>query len=70
MNITSIVWNGCDGYVESTESVFTPREEFKPFEVIEVDENTIEFDEDGDMILDGIFAIAGGKGYTFYRAID
>lgn len=70
MNITSIVWNGCDSYEISDESVFTQREEFKPFKVIEIDENTIEFDADGDLILDNIFVVAGGKGWTYYRAID
>ena len=70
MNIINIVWNGCDNYEISDESVFTQREEFKPFKVIEIDENTIEFDADGDMILDGIFTVVGGKGCRFYKAID
>lgn len=70
MNITSIVWNGCDGYEVGNESIFTKNEEHKPFKVVEIDENSILFDSDGDMLLDGIFVVVGGKGYTYYKAIN
>ena len=53
--IIKLVWNGCDGYEIGNESVFTPREEFKPFDVIEIDSSTLPIDEDGGINFDGIF---------------
>ena len=53
--ITKIVWNGCDEYEIQNESVFTSREEFKPFDVIEIDSATIPTDEAGEVNFDGIF---------------
>jgi hypothetical protein len=69
MEHIQIVWNGCDSYELSNNLVFTRKEEFKPFNVIEIDENLIQFDNDGEMILDNIFCVAGGKGYRFFKAI-
>ena len=66
MKTTKIVWNGCDSYMEGEESVFTVREEFTPFEVIEVPLSEIKVDEDGDYELDGVFATEAGK---FYRSV-
>jgi len=64
MGITMIVWNGCDSYIESGESVFTEREEFAPFEVVEIPLSAIKIGEDGDYEMDGIFGTESGK---FYR---
>ncbi len=64
--MTKLVWNGCDGYIESEKSVFTTREEFKPFEVIEINKESIPVDDDGEMILDGIFLSESGR---FYKGV-
>ena len=61
-----IVWNGCDIYIESSESVFTRREEFKPFEVVGIPLSEIKIDEDGEYEMDGIFGTESGK---FYRSV-
>ena len=59
-----IAWNGCDGYIESEKSVFTATDEFKPFNVIEIERKSIELDKEGDLILDGIFLLESGRFYT------
>jgi hypothetical protein len=61
--MTNIVWNGCDGYIESEKSVFTATEEFKSFKVIEIERKSIELDDEGDLILDGIFLLDSGRFY-------
>jgi hypothetical protein len=63
MKTTKIVWNGCDSYIESDKSVFTQREEFKPFEAVEIDINTFPVDEYGE--IDGVLGCENGK---YYRA--
>ena len=60
MRSTKIVWNGCDAYIESSESVFTPREEFKPFAVTEVSEEDVPVDGDGEFDFNGIFVTENG----------
>ena len=66
MNTVKLVWNGCDSYIESTESVFTRSEEFTPFDVVEIDIENLPKDEDGELDFDGVFGAESGK---FYRAI-
>jgi hypothetical protein len=66
MNIIKIVWNGCDSYELSNNSIFTQKEEFKPFDVVEVSESLIQFNDDGEIINENIFCVVGGKGCTFY----
>lgn len=58
---TKIVWNGCDGYSVSDESVFTSHEEFKPFDVVPVLTEQIPADEDGEQNLDGLFVTECGR---------
>ena len=58
---TKIVWNGCDNYIISDESVFTKTEEFKPFDVVEVDIDTLPVDEDGEKDIDGILGTECGR---------
>ena len=53
--ITQLVWNGCDNYEISNKSVFTPREEFKPFDVVEVDTATLPTNDYGRLDFNGIF---------------
>lgn len=65
MKTTSIVWNGCDNYIISNESVFTQREEFKPFEAIEIDINELPI-VDGEPDLNGVFGTECGK---YFRAL-
>lgn len=57
---TQIVWNGCDAYIESSESVFTQREEFTPFGVVAVDKNDVPVDEDGELDFTGLFVTENG----------
>lgn len=66
MKNNMIAWNGCDSYVETTESIFTTHEEFKPFEVIEVKLDELPKDEDGEPDLNGILGATNGK---FYRGL-
>ena len=63
MTHTQIVWNGCDGYAVSNDSVFTQRDEFKPFEVIRVDVDDLPKDADGEPILDQVYFTEDGKAY-------
>jgi hypothetical protein len=63
MNKTKIVWNGCDGDIKSAESFWTSKEEFKPFDVIEINIDNLPKDEDGEAILDGVFLCESGKAY-------
>ena len=63
MTHTQIVWDGCDSYTVSNESVFTQREEFKPFEVIQVDVNELPKDVDGEPILYQVYFTEDGKAY-------
>ena len=53
--IIKLVWNGCDGYEIGNKSVFTSREEFKSFDVVEIDSATLPIDEDGGINFNGIF---------------
>lgn len=62
---TQIAWNGVDGYEITNKSIWTAKEEFKPFEVVEISEDDLEFDEDG-ICYNGIFLVVGGKGYQFF----
>ena len=63
MTTVKIVWDGCDSYTVSNESVFTQREEFKPFEVIEIDATTLPKDEEGEVDFTGFFLADDGKTY-------
>ena len=75
---TQIIWNGVDGYIEvanlnqdhnfTTENgvttLFTTHESFKSFPVIEVNRDEVEKDEDGELILDGLFVT---ESFRIYR---
>ncbi len=78
--IKQIVWNGCDGYIfaedfnpdynisknkDGTFTLFHRGESFNSFPVMEIGEETIEIDEDGELICDGIFII----GDQFFKYI-
>jgi hypothetical protein len=65
MTKIKLAWNGCNSYIESDKSVFTQREEFKPFEAVEIDINTLPVDEDGEINMDGVLGCENGK---YYRA--
>lgn len=63
MTTTKIVWNGCDSYIESTESVFTMHDEFKPFDAIEINIDNLPKLEDGEIDFDGVLGAESGKYY-------
>jgi hypothetical protein len=64
MKTVKIVWNGCDGYSLGDKSVFTQHEEFKPFDVIEVDVKKLPI-IDGEIDFDGVFGVeSNGKFYN------
>lgn len=63
---TQIVWNGCDNYLESNKSVFTQKEEFKPFAVVEININELPI-IDGEIDMDGVLGCENGK---YYRSIN
>jgi hypothetical protein len=65
MKTIKLVWNGCDNYIESDKSVFMQREEFKPFEAVEININTLPVDEYGEINMDGVLGCENGK---YYRA--
>lgn len=70
-----IVWNGCDGYIETEHLVIgrdgwdgkemiTLNEAFKAFPVDDFDGNTLPKDADGDPIIpEGIFYTETGHWY-------
>ena len=58
---TKIVWNGCDEYMISDESVFTSNEEFKPFSVTECVLSEVPLDEEGDYDFAGFFVTDSGR---------
>ena len=60
---TLIAWNGCDDYIESDTSVFTSREEFKPFAATEIPMSDVPKDEDGKLNFEGLFLTASGRVY-------
>ena len=63
--MTKIVWNDCDGYIETSEkSLYHGSLEFPAFEVTEIDRKILPEDEDGDLDLTGIYVTESGK---FYR---
>jgi hypothetical protein len=70
MNNVQIVWNGYDSYELSNNSIFTQNEEFAPFNVVEVSENLIQFNDDGEIINENIFSVTGGKGYSYYALVS
>lgn len=63
MNTTLIAWNGCDSYVESDASIFTSREEFKPFPATEIAMADVPKDEDGELDFEGLFLTESGRVY-------
>ena len=63
MKTTQIVWNGCDGFIESDKSVFTTREEFKPFYVCEIPMSDVPRDECGEQDFDRLFVTESGRVY-------
>ena len=63
MTTTQICWNGCDGYIESSRSTFTPREEFKPFAATEIPMSEVPKDEDGELDFEGLFLCESGRVY-------
>ena len=77
-DMIKIVWNGCDGYVETYaaeargydfdgEKLHTQREIFIPFDVEKFDISNLPEDEDGGLILpEGVFITETGN---FYRAV-
>jgi hypothetical protein len=63
VKITQICWNGCDGYTESAASIFTTREEFKPFAAVEIPMADVPKDEDGELDFNGLFLTDTGHVY-------
>ena len=78
MTTTQIIWNGVDAYIEvsnlnqdhnfTTENgvttLFTTIESFKSFPVIEVSRDEVATDEDGELVLDGLFVT---ESFNIYR---
>lgn len=78
MTTTQIIWNGVDAYIEvsnlnqdhnfttenGTTTLFTTNESFKSFPVIEVSRDEVATDEDGEMVLDGLFVT---ESFNIYR---
>ena len=73
-NVTMIVWNGCDSYVEAAEAIqrgytfdgttlYSGAHEFAAFDAIEVDPYTLPTDEEGAPDFDGIIGSESGKYY-------
>ena len=72
--MTKIVWNGCDGYVETDEAVrrgynfdgeklYHRADAFTSFEAVEINPADLPKDEDGELVLDGVFGTETGKFY-------
>lgn len=78
MTTTQIIWNGVDAYIEvsnlnqdhnfTTENgvttLFTTRESFTSFPAIEVGRDEVATDEDGELVLDGLFVT---ESFRIYR---
>jgi hypothetical protein len=66
--IKSIVWNGCDSYEFGNKSIFTQKEEFKPFLAIEINESELPIIDD-EICYDGVCGVVGGKGWQYFKAV-
>jgi len=64
MTNTKIVWNGTDNYIISNKSVFTQREEFKPFDAIEININELPMIY-GELDMNGVLGTECGR---YFRA--
>ena len=73
--MTTIVWNGCDQYVEADEAVLRGHKfdgerlyhgahAFEAFEAVEIDPADLPKNEDGEPVVDGVMGSESGR---FYR---
>lgn len=59
-----IVWDGCDGYIETTDAVhYNGAHEFRAFPVVPVSIDAVPIDEDGERDFTGFFVTTSGNVY-------
>jgi len=75
IEMSKIVWNGCDGYVEADLAahrgynfydgkLYHGSQEFTAFDATEINPADLPKDEDGELDFNGVFGCESGK---FYR---
>jgi hypothetical protein len=79
--MTQIIWNGVDSYLDldsgcwdydvtfnadGTATLYTPRDSFDSISVEEVERASVPVDDDGDLILDGLYVTTD---YRIWRAL-
>lgn len=61
---TLIVWNGCDGYTETTDAVhYHGAREWRAFEVVPACIDEVPVDEDGEHDFTGFYLTESGNVY-------
>ena len=65
MKTIQIVWNGCDGYIESNEIIYKLSESWKPFDVVQLAMADVPRDADGELDFAGLYVTDAGNVYNY-----